>query len=134
MIWIIKIRYSRIIFFIDSKLLQKTLYNVYSSICLSYNDNPIKGSISVCPIGGAGIFVIMSGEAFKTDVIVFIGDVIMCFTSDWPINLRMPVTNWPNIFVDQGQFSDTHFIFIFYVSQKPTRACVVLLFKYADYK
>jgi hypothetical protein len=34
----------------------------------------------------------------------------MCFTSDWPINLRMRVTNWPNIFVDQGQFSDLDFI------------------------
>jgi hypothetical protein len=26
--------------------------------------------------------MIMSIEAFKTDAIVFIGDVIMCFTSD----------------------------------------------------
>ena len=30
----------------------------------------------------------------------------MCFMSDWPINLLMWVKNWPNIFVDQGQFSD----------------------------
>ena len=45
-----------------------------------------------------------------TDIIVIIGDIIMCFTSDWPINLRMRVTNWPNIFVDQGQFSDLDFI------------------------
>jgi hypothetical protein len=29
----------------------------------------------------AGIFVIMSVEAFRTDYIVFICDVIMCFTS-----------------------------------------------------
>ena len=29
----------------------------------------------------------------------FVGDIIMCFTSDWP-----------NIFVDQGQFSDPDFI------------------------
>ena len=28
------------------------------------------------------IFVIMSVEAFRTDVIVFINDVITCFTSD----------------------------------------------------
>ena len=80
-------------------------------------------------------------ENFKTDVIVFIDnvimcltsrwpiifritvslllltislgdkcDVIMCFTSDWPINWRMRVTNWPNIFVHQGQFSDPDLI------------------------
>jgi hypothetical protein len=28
----------------------------------------------------------------------------------WPINLYMRVTNWPNIFVDQGHFSDPDFI------------------------
>ena len=39
-------------------------------------------NISEILIGQAGIFVIMSIEAFRTDVIVFIGDVIMCFTSD----------------------------------------------------
>jgi hypothetical protein len=50
--------------------------------------------------------VIIFVEAFRTDVIVFICDIIMCFMSDWPINLCMGVTNWPNIFVDQGQFSD----------------------------
>ena len=63
--------------------------------------------ISASPWGQAGIFVIMSVEAFRTDF-VFICDVIMCFTSDWPINLR--VTIWPNIFVDQGQFSDPDLI------------------------
>jgi hypothetical protein len=57
------------------------------------------------------IIVIMSVEAFRTDVIVFICDVIMCFTSDWQINLCfMQVTNWANIFVDQGQFGDPDFI------------------------
>jgi hypothetical protein len=49
-------------------------------------------------------------SVFKTDVNVFIGDVIMCFTSDWLINLHMRVTNWLNIFVDLGQFSDPDFI------------------------
>jgi hypothetical protein len=34
----------------------------------------------------------------------------MCFTSDGPINLCIRATNWPNIFVDQGQFSDSDFI------------------------
>jgi hypothetical protein len=54
--------------------------------------------------------LIMSVEAFRTDVIVFISDFIMCFTSHWPINLLIRVTNWPNIFVNQGQFSDPDFI------------------------
>ena len=40
----------------------------------------------------------------------------MCLTSHWPIIfnisqfLHMQVTNRPNIFVDQGQFSDPDFI------------------------
>jgi hypothetical protein len=34
--------------------------------------------------------VIMSVEAFKTDVIAFIGGVITCFTSDWPIYWHNP--------------------------------------------
>jgi hypothetical protein len=48
-------------------------------------------------------------SVFRTNVIVFISDVIMCFTSDWPISWRMWETNWPNICVDQGQFSDPEF-------------------------
>ena len=53
----------------------------------------IIATISASPIGRAGIFVIWSVEAFRagifviwsvdafrTDVIVFINDVIMCFT------------------------------------------------------
>ena len=67
-------------------------------------------NISASPTGRTRIFVKMSVEAFRTEVIVFIGDVIMCFTSDWPINLRMRVTNWLNIFVDYCQFSDPDFI------------------------
>jgi hypothetical protein len=41
----------------------------------------IIANISASLMGQAGIFVKMSIEAFRTDVIVFIGDV-MCFTSD----------------------------------------------------
>jgi hypothetical protein len=37
--------------------------------------------------------VIMSVDTLRTDVIVFIGNVIMYFTSDWPINLHMQVMN-----------------------------------------
>ena len=58
----------------------------------------------LAPASTIGRAVIMSVATFKTDVIVFIGDVIMCLTSDWR------VTNWPNIFVDQGQFIDPDFI------------------------
>ena len=36
--------------------------------------------------------------------------LFLSVTSDWPINLRMRVMNWPNIFVDKGQFSDPDFI------------------------
>jgi len=72
-------------------------------------ETDIISSISVSPIWRAVILVIRSVDTFKSDVIVFIGDV-MCLTSDWPINLHMPVTNWPNIFVDQSQFSDPDFI------------------------
>jgi hypothetical protein len=34
----------------------------------------------------------------------------MSFTSDWPIDLCMRVTNWPTIFMNQCQFSDPDFI------------------------
>ena len=73
-------------------------------------ETDIIANISASPIGRAGIFVIMSVEVFRTDIIVFISDVIKYFTSDWLINLCMWATNWPNIFVDQGQFSDPDFI------------------------
>ena len=56
------------------------------------------------------ILVLMSVDTCKTDVIVSNGDVIMCLTSDWLILFSMRVTNLPNIFVDQDQFSDPDFI------------------------
>ena len=64
----------------------------------------------IANISASPIFVIMSVEVFTINVIVFIRDVIKCFTSDWLINLCVQITNWPNIFVDQGQFSDLDFI------------------------
>ena len=73
-------------------------------------ETDIIANISAIPIGQTGIFVIMLVKAFRIDIIVFIGDIIMCFISDWPINLRMWVMNWSNIFLDQGQFSDPDFI------------------------
>ena len=48
----------------------------------------IIANISVSSIGRAGIFVIISVEAFRSEVIVYICDVIVCFTSGWPINLQ----------------------------------------------
>ena len=50
-------------------------------------ETDIIGNISMSAIGGAKIFVIMSVEAFRTELIVFISDFIMCFTSDGPIKL-----------------------------------------------
>lgn len=41
----------------------------------------------------------MSVETLTTDATVFIGDVVICLTSDWLIFFR-----------DQGQFSGPHFI------------------------
>ena len=73
-------------------------------------ETDIIANISANPIGRAGIFEIVSVETFRTDFNVFIGDVIMCSTPDWLINLRMRVINWPNIFIDQGRFSDPDFI------------------------
>jgi len=55
-------------------------------------------------------------EIFKTGLIVFIGDV-KHFDVELTANfqyqsqfLLMQVTNSPNVFVDQGQFSDPDFI------------------------
>ena len=64
------------------------------------------------------IIVIKSVEAFRTDVIVFIGDVIMCLKSDLSINMRMRVMNWSNTYVDQGQFSDQDFILAAHIKGK----------------
>jgi hypothetical protein len=50
-------------------------------------------------------------KIFKTDVIVFIGDVTLTNTFQYQSQfLRMRVMNWPNIFVDQCQFRDPDFI------------------------
>jgi hypothetical protein len=45
-------------------------------------ETDIIANISASPIERAGIFVIIFVEAFRTDVIVFICDFIMCFMSD----------------------------------------------------
>ena len=42
-------------------------------------ETDIIASISVSPVGGAVILVIISVNTFKTDVIVSISDIIMCF-------------------------------------------------------
>jgi len=44
-------------------------------------ETDIIANISASPKGRAGIFVIMSVKAFRTDVIVFIGYFTMRFTS-----------------------------------------------------
>jgi hypothetical protein len=45
-------------------------------------ETDIIANTSVSPIGRSVIFVIMSVDGFRTDVVVFIGDVIMCSMSD----------------------------------------------------
>ena len=85
-------------------------FNTYRITANMKVETEIIANISAIPRGRAGIFVIMCVTAFRTDLIVFICDVIMCLTSDCPINLRMRVKNWPNICVDQNQFSDPDFI------------------------
>ena len=85
-------------------------YDIYKITAILKFETNVIANISVNPIWRAVIFVIMSVDTFKTDVVVFIGDVIMCFRSDWLINLHLILMNWPNTFVDQGQFSDPNFI------------------------
>ena len=75
-------------------------------------ETDIIASIAASSTGWAVILVIMYVEIFKTGVIVFIGDVVT-LTDNFQYQsqfLYMPVTNWPNIFVDQCQFSDPDFI------------------------
>jgi hypothetical protein len=43
-------------------------------------ETDIIAKISASSIGQAGIFVLMSVDVFRIDIIVFIGGVIMCFT------------------------------------------------------
>ena len=45
-------------------------------------ETDIIANISATLIGQTGIFVLMFVNVFRTDIIVFISDVIMCFMSD----------------------------------------------------
>ena len=56
--------------------------NKYRIMAILKVETDIIVNISASSIGRAGIFVIMSVKALSTDLIVFIGDVIMCFTLD----------------------------------------------------
>ena len=68
-------------------------------------------SIAASPTGRAMILVIKYVEIFKTGVIVFVGDITLTDNFQYQSQfLHMRVTNWPNIFVDQSQFSDPDFI------------------------
>jgi preprotein translocase subunit SecB len=53
--------------------------NKYRVTAILKVETDIIANISASLVGQAGIFVIMSVEAFRTDVIAFIGCVIMCF-------------------------------------------------------
>ena len=80
------------------------MFDLYRILSILKVETDIIANISVSPKGRAGIYVIMSLKAFRTDIIVFIGDVIMCFMSD-----LHKATNWPNMFVRRGQRSDSDF-------------------------
>jgi len=69
------------IFYLESSNL-KLPSNLYRIASILKVETDIIAKISASPKGRAAIFVIMSVEAFRTDVIVFISDVIMCFMSD----------------------------------------------------
>jgi len=45
-------------------------------------ETDIIANICASPIGRAVIFVRMSVDTFRTDVIVFISDIVMCLTAD----------------------------------------------------
>ena len=57
-------------------------HNKYRIMAILKVETDIIAKISVSLEERAGIFVIMSVMAFRTDVIVVISDVIMCFMSD----------------------------------------------------
>ena len=57
-------------------------FNTYRITAKMKVETEIIANISAIPGGRAGIFVIMCVTAFRTDLIVFICDVIMCFISD----------------------------------------------------
>jgi hypothetical protein len=52
----------------------------------------IIASIAASPIGRVVILLIMYVETFKTVVIVFISNVVMCLMSLWPINVSITVS------------------------------------------
>ena len=55
--------------------------NIYRITAILRVETDIIVNISSSPIRPNGKYLIMSVEAFRTDVIVFISDFIMCFTS-----------------------------------------------------
>ena len=55
---------------------------IYRITAILKVETDIITNISLSPIGEAGIFVIMSVETFRTDVIVLVDAVKICFTSD----------------------------------------------------
>ena len=91
-------------------LAQMAKENTYRITAILKVETDVIANISASPMGRARIFVTMSVEVFRNDFIVFISDIMMCFTSDWLMNLRMRVTNLPSIFVDQGLISDRDFM------------------------
>jgi hypothetical protein len=63
-------------------ILPYSVHDIHRITAILKVETDIIVNISASPIGPTGIFVIMSVEAFRNDVIVFIDDVIMYFTSN----------------------------------------------------
>ena len=63
-------------------ILPYSVHDIYRITAILKVETDIIANISASPIGPTGIFVIMSVEALRNDVIVFIDDVIMYFTSN----------------------------------------------------
>ena len=69
------------IFYLESSNL-KLPSNLYRTASILKVETDIIANISASPKGRAAIFVIMSVKAFRTNVIVFISGIILCFSSD----------------------------------------------------
>ena len=63
-------------------ILSYSVHDIHRITAILKVETDIIVNISASPIGPTGIFVIMSVEAFRNGVIVFIDDVIMHFTSN----------------------------------------------------
>jgi hypothetical protein len=70
-------------------------FDIYRITSVLKVETDIITTISANPTGRAVILVIMYVKIFKTDVIVFIGDVKMCLTSHWLLIFNIRFSSCP---------------------------------------